>query len=89
MVRYSLTTKSPRTRAVGSLLFLAALALVLPLIVGFLAANALGQAPDELSLDQAIARALQHHPMIQTQKARVDAFAAEITQARSARFPQI
>ncbi|HEY3131570.1 MAG TPA: TolC family protein, partial [Acidobacteriota bacterium] len=47
------------------------------------------QAPDELSLDQAIARALQHHPMIQTQKARVDAFAAEITQARSARFPQI
>lgn len=61
----------------------------LVLIVTSLVAITLSQSSDELSLDQAIARALQNHPMIQTYKARVDAIAAEITQARSSRFPQI
>ncbi len=52
-------------------------------------APATAQDSNELSLEQAVQRALQNHPMIQTRKVRVDALAAEITQSRSARFPQI
>ncbi|HEV8132101.1 MAG TPA: TolC family protein [Acidobacteriota bacterium] len=58
-------------------------------MVALFTVNASGQTQTELSLDQAIQRALQNHPIIQIRKAHIDTLAAEITQARSARFPQI